>query len=221
MKLTILGATGGIGRHLVDRALRAGHDVTAVVRRPDALAPGATAVVTDLAAPDRAALEQSANAADAVLSVLGPRSRREVGIATVATRAVVDAMAVTGTRRLVVISAAPVGGVASPARPHPPRHDPGDDPLARYVLMPLIRRVFARNYVDLATMEDVVRGSDLDWTVVRPPRLTAADGTGVYRTALDQNVRRGRLIARADVADLMLTLVDRDETIRHSVGVAY
>lgn len=85
-------------------------------------------------------------------------------------------MTATGSRRLVVVSAAPVGTVASSNRPHPPRYDPGDDPLARYVLMPVIRRVLARNYADLATMEDVVRETDLDWTIVRPPRLTGRSG---------------------------------------------
>jgi len=58
MKLTIVAATGGIGRHLLDQALAAGHDVTAVVRNPRSL-PGQVRVVTvaDLAAADPAELE--------------------------------------------------------------------------------------------------------------------------------------------------------------------
>lgn len=47
-------------------------------------------------------------------------------------------------------------------------------------------------------MEDVLRNSDLDWTVFRPPRLTDKPLTGRYRTALGQNLRGGFLISRAD-----------------------
>src|SRR4051794_16542792 len=54
MKLTIVAATGGIGRHLVGQALAAGHDVTAVARRPEAVPAGAQAVRVDLAAGDAA-----------------------------------------------------------------------------------------------------------------------------------------------------------------------
>jgi nucleoside-diphosphate-sugar epimerase len=221
MKLTIMGATGGIGRHLVERAVRDGHSVTAVVRRPDGAPDGVrTVVVPDLADADAAALESATAGADAVLSAVGPRSRDDVGIASAATRAVVAAMGVTGVRRLVVVSAAPVGTVAVPGRPRPPRHDPGDDPLARRVLTPLVRRAFAAQYADLAVMEDVLRAGDLDWTVVRPPRLTGSTGRP-YRTAIDRNVSRGRTIGRAEVAALMLGVVDDGRTVRHTVGVAH
>jgi nucleoside-diphosphate-sugar epimerase len=71
-------------------------------------------------------LESAVDGADAVLSGLGPRSASESGVASRGTRAIVEAMQATGVRRLVVVSAAPVGTVASPGRPRPPRHDPGD-----------------------------------------------------------------------------------------------
>ncbi len=70
-------------------------------------------------------------------------------------------------------------------------------------------------------MEDAVRASDLDWTLVRPPRLVDKPLTGAYRTAINANLRRGMVISRADVAHLMLAAVDRPETVRAAVGVAY
>ena len=80
MKLTIVAATGGIGRYVLDQAIAAGHDVTAVVRSPGRLTREVRAVRADLSAPDPAALESAVGGADAVLSGLGPRSRSEAGI---------------------------------------------------------------------------------------------------------------------------------------------
>ncbi|WP_406039288.1 SDR family oxidoreductase [Micromonospora sp. NBC_00898] len=221
MKLTIVGATGGIGRHLVDQAVAAGDDVTAVVRDPAKLAGIPIRVVAaDLATADPATLRAACTGADAVLSGLGPRSSADAGIATRGTRAVVDAMTGAGVRRIVVVSAAPVGVVPSPGRPHPPRRDPGDGPLMRYLLGPAIRRVLRRHYADLALMEEVLRDSGLDWTVVRPPRLTDKPLTGSYRTAYGRNVRGGLTVSRADVAHAMRHLLDRPESVGRTVGIA-
>ena len=76
------------------------------------------------------------------------------------------------------------------------------------------------HYADLARMEDVLRGSDLDWTVIRPPRLTSKPVTGKYRTAYGQNIRRGAFVSRADVVHYMLGAVDQPETYQQTVGIA-
>ena len=221
MKLTIFAATGGIGRQLLEQAVTAGHDVTAVVRNPNKLTGEAVRVVTaDLAAADAAALEHAVEGADAVLSGLGPRSASDAGIAWRGTRAIVGAMQATGVRRIVVVSAAPIGTVPSPGRPKPPRHDPGDGFLMRYLLSPLTKAALRKHYADLALMEDVLRDSGLDWTVVRPPRLTDRPLTGAYRTAYGRNLRRGLLVSRADVAHLMLRVLDQPETIKQAIGIA-
>jgi uncharacterized protein YbjT (DUF2867 family) len=99
-------------------------------------------------------------------------------------------------------------------------------------------------------MEDVLRASDLDWTVVRPPRLTnkpltskpltskpltskpltskpltskpltSKPLTSTYRMAYDQNVRRGLSISRADVAHVMLRVLAEPGTFRRTVSAA-
>jgi putative NADH-flavin reductase len=221
MKLTIVAATGGIGRELLDQAIAAGHDVTAVVRNPAALPDGpARTVRADLSAADPAALQSAVAGADAVLSGLGARPRADAGIAERGTRAIVEAMTAAGARRLIVVSAAPVGTVASPARPRPPRSDPGDGIVMRTLLTPLVKRLFRDRYADLARMEDVILASRLDWTIVRPPRLTDGPASGRYRTAFGRNVRGGLRIARADVASFMLAAVGEPDTIGQIVGLA-
>jgi putative NADH-flavin reductase len=220
VKLTVVAATGGIGRQVLDQALAAGHDVAAVARNPSTLPQAVRAVAADLAVADPVALEAAVAGADAVLSGLGPRSRADAGIASTGTRAVVQAMQATGVRRIVAVSAAPVATVASPGRPHPPRHDPGDGFLMRHLLTPALVAALRDVYADLALMEDVLRDSGLEWTVVRPPRLTDRPLTGSYRTAIGRNLRRGLLVSRADVAHLMLDVLERPETIGQAVGIA-
>jgi putative NADH-flavin reductase len=220
MKLTICAATGGIGRHVLDQAVAAGHDVTAVARHPEALPASVRTVTADLSAPDMAALESAVDSADAVLSGLGPRTRADAGIASRGTQAIIDAMQAKGARRVVVVSAAPIGTVASPGRPKPPKHDPGDGFFMRHLFAHIAKTAFRAHYVDLALMEDALQSSGLDWTIVRPPRLSDGPLTGTYRTALGRNLRGGFRVSRADVADLMLRVIDDPETIKEVIGIA-
>jgi putative NADH-flavin reductase len=224
MKLTIFAATGGIGTQLLEQARSAGHQVIAVVRNPKRLTAGWSGlrvVNADLAAADPNTIDSAVAGADAVLSGLGASSNAEAGIASQGTRVIVDAMKRTDVRRIVVVSAAPVSTVPSPGRPNPPKHDPGDGFLMSYLLSPIIKVVLRKVYEDHALMEDLLRGSNLDWTIFRPPKLNNGPLTGKYRTALGQNLPGGYSISRADVAHAMLTSLNKPETIRQSVGIAY
>lgn len=218
MKLTILGATGGVGTELVKQAAERGHDVTAVVRSPGKLAAGVPYVRADLT--DAEALAPALAGSDAVLSALGARTRADSGIATHAIRLVLPLMRDAGVRRLIVVSAVPVPTVPSPARPNPPKTDPDESFVMNRILTPIVRRAFWTNYLDLAEMEDLVRASALDWTIVRPPRLVNKPLTGDYRTAIGRNVRGGRLVSRANVACLMLDALDRADVVGEAVGIA-
>ena len=217
MKLTIVAATGGIGRHLLEQALAAGHEVTAVVRHPGRLAVPVRALAADLGAPDPALLASAVAGVGAVLSGLGPRNRAEDGIASAGTRAVITAMEATGVRRLVAVSVA--GITTRPGRQ--PGPDPGAGWFTRTVLARLARARLHEDYADTARMHQLLRHSDLDWTTVGCPLLTGQPPTGRYRTACKQSVHGGRRIGRADAAAHMLHTLDTPETIRHHMAIAY
>jgi putative NADH-flavin reductase len=220
--IVIVAATGGVGRHLLRLSTAAGHDVTALVRTPQRLAGEPVRVVrADLNTPDPAALRDALTGADVVLSALGARSGAEAGVASRGTSALVTAMQDTGVRRIVAVSAASVGTIASPLRPHPPKHNPGDGPMMRHVFAPISKALFRPHYADLAIMEDILQASDLDWTVSRPPRLLDHRLRRTYRTAIDINVRGGMFIAREDVARHMLAMAWDPSTIHHRIGLAY
>jgi putative NADH-flavin reductase len=212
MKLVILGATGGTGRQLVRRALARGHAVTAVVRNPARLPisdPALYVRIADVTDPD--ALEPVFTGHDAVLSALGPHDNKQAGIVANATKAILRALGSGEVRRLVTISAVPVG----PISPYEPL-------LARVVISPLVRRIFRDVYADLAEMErQLEAASGIDWTILRPPRLLDRPGKGQYRTQIGGAVPRGFSISRADLAHAMLASLADPTTIRQIVGVAY
>lgn len=211
MRLTVFGATGGVGQEIVRQARAAGHEVTAVVRDParlpDRLRDTAPHTVVPLG--DGAAVRAAVAGRDAVLSGLGARGRRAGGVAERLTGQVLRAMEAEGGGRLLVVSAAPVGP------------EPADDPLPDRVVRRLIGAVLKEVYTDLARMEAALAASATDWTSVRPPKLTNGPLTGAYRTVVGGTPRSGRSLARADVAHAMLALIDDPSTVKQGVGVAY
>jgi putative NADH-flavin reductase len=219
VKIAIVAATGRIGRLVLERALADGHDVTALVRDPSKLPPGVASVRADLFRTDPDGLAPAFAGADAVLSGLGPRSRKDFGVVEPGTAAVIGGMRAAGARRLVIVSAAPVLTTPSPGRPNPPRSDPSQPWPARRLLYPVVTGVFRAHYADLARAEDRLRESGLDWTSLWPPRLTDGPFTGRYRTTVDGNVG-GLTVSRADVADCLLAALQRPEWIGHAVGLS-
>jgi putative NADH-flavin reductase len=209
MKLTIFGATGATGTCLVQQALSAGHQVTAVVRDPARLAvpaqPRLRVVTADLLDPG--AISPAVDGADAVITAVGPGT----GASTLrqdSTRSIIQAMQKTGTRRLLMVS----GSVVA---------DEGESPFMRYLLKPLVRRTFLRHvYADMRRAEDEIHDSSLDWTIIRPPALTSKPARGTYRTATDRNLPHGFAISRADLAACMLTILDDPATVRRHIAIA-
>lgn len=210
MRLTVFGATGGIGREIVQQALTAGHEVTAVVRDPARFTvdgPGLEVFRSDLADPE--SLRAAVAGRDAVLSGLGARSRADAGVAARLTRSVLAAMHAEGVRRLLVVSAAPLGPV------------PADQSVLDRAVLALVNAVLKDVYADLRVMEDELAASATDWTSVRPPRLTDKPVSGRYRSVVGGTPGRGRFLARADVAHAMLAMIGDPATVRQGVGIAH
>jgi nucleoside-diphosphate-sugar epimerase len=122
LKLTVVAAGGGIGRPALLQAVAAGHDVTAVVRDPAKVAPASSVRWPPTwPGPTRTRCAGRRPGADAVLPGPGAATRADFGVAEHGTAAMRVAMRATGVRRIVAISAAPIGTVPSPGRPNPPR----------------------------------------------------------------------------------------------------
>jgi putative NADH-flavin reductase len=207
MKIVILGATGGTGREIVRQAVGRGHCVTAFVRSPDRL--GSLAELITVKQGDllnRSELEQVLKGQDAVLSAFGPRvpiAKAEENLLRDFATALTPAMEHAGVKRIIVESTAFLFKDAIV----PPTYLVG-------------RLLFPSVVVDASAMEDIFRKSQLDWTLVRPPRLTNGQHSGRYRMSEGHLPRFGFSISRADVADCFLRVLNDETSLRRILGVS-
>jgi putative NADH-flavin reductase len=206
-RLAILGATGGIGYHLLSWAVDAGYPVHVLARRPEAVPgrPGVT--VTQGDATDPEAVADVVTGAGAVLSALGPRGAKTPGLLASAASAVTQAMVKHGVQRLICVSAA--GAFIR------------DDPQANPVVKIILPRIFARPFADVREMERVVRASTLDWTLVRPTRLVNGPGRGEFRIRDRYPAPGLTKIARADVAQFMMGALTDPGYLRQAPAICW
>ncbi|MEJ3654282.1 NAD(P)H-binding protein [Actinomycetes bacterium KLBMP 9759] len=197
MKIVVLGPTGGTGEQVVRQAVAAGHDVTAVARRPEAVTePGVDVRRGDVLDPG--SLRGAFDGADAVVSALGSGAgRAPTELYSRGIRNTRGAMADVGVRRLVVLSAVPASRPAEKTF------------LERRLVHPLLHLLFGGGYDDMRRMEaDLRAADDVDWTVIRPPRLLDRPATGTYRSSVDGPLRGATSIRRADLAAAVLAAVE-------------
>ena len=197
MTVAVLGATGATGRHVVSTALRRGHHVVALVRRAGTFAPReGLAEVTWPEVTDVSTLTRALPGTSVVISALGGADKGPTTVCTEGIRSAVTAMKASGVARLIAISA---HGVLE-------THDKSLYSLAVWGNV-------AERMRDKETMEPVITASGLDWTIVRPPKLSDHDEIGEYRAGTDLRIRLWSSIGRADLAAFLL---DEAETPRYA-----
>ena len=207
MKLVVFGATGGIGALVVEQALAAGHEVTAVARRPSAVTlrhERLEVVQGDVL--DEASVRKSIVGKDVVVSAVGARDRAPTTVYSAGVANIMRAMQTANVCRLFCISAS------------------GLDPKPlwqRLIAKPMLWLILKNMYTDLVRMENEVSATRLDWTILRPPQLTDGPRTGHYQSAVNERLSRILKISRADVADYIITHLKDETTYRGLVELAY
>ncbi len=209
MRLAIFGASGRTGRPLVEQALAAGHDVVALARTPSSFPIKHERLhVVEGNVEDAAKVDEAVAGADAVLSVLGHSKTSNKDVLTVGTRNIINAMQKHGVKRLINLTGAGV-------------RDPQDQPkLVDKVFGFALARLQPDLLRDSENQTKLIRGSDLDWTIVRGPRLTEGPRTGKYRVGY-VGKDSGTQASRADIADFMLTQVTDNTYLRKLPVVSY
>jgi putative NADH-flavin reductase len=203
MKLFILGATGGIGRHLLELALARGHQATAFVRSPqkiDLTHERLKAVRGDVFNAEQ--LAQAMAGHEVVLSAFGPTTLRTTTQRRDFGRALAAALRQSGVKRTQLVSSALLFREL--------------DGFSRFLRAVLFRKMLP----DMAGMEVEISQDDLDWTIIRPPRLTNGPAKHSYRIADGVLPKGGFLISRADVAHFMIGEAENPTHLKQIVGVA-
>lgn len=207
-RLLIFGASGGVGQELVAQGLMAGHQISAFVRDPDRLVqrdPRLDLIVGDVG--DHGSIASALPGHDAVLVALGmSMPRRPHPEIVPGVGFMVDAMAAHGPKRLVYLSSLGTPGTGRQL-----------GWFVRNIIVPVFLR---RPLHDHGVNERIISQSQLDWTIVRPPRLTLGPRTGQYRQG--EAIVSHKLISeisRADVADFMIGEAVDNRYLRRAAAI--
>ncbi|WP_125588033.1 NAD(P)-dependent oxidoreductase [Companilactobacillus jidongensis] len=202
MKITIFGASGSVGRYLIDEAVSRGHEVVAVTRSPGKIQ--AQHIVTEAVVDytNIKTIEASLKGSDAAIISLGDFNVAQP------TENIIQAMKNTNVKRIELLTGF------------------GTSPESRRMLNPAMRTVV--NGIRLAThagfaskekQDKSVRNSGLSFTIVQPPTLTFGDKTSNYRYGNYEGKSIMGNISRADLADFMINNLDDSRYINESVYV--
>lgn len=194
MKIIVFGATGGVGQHVVDRALRAGHDVTAFVRTPEKLRRRNGVTIKRGDAFDAEAVASAIEGHDAVVSCLSSSTAmKKSDELSRMTRNIVDGMQRSGVTRIVYCASVGVDGELT-------------GPIGKTVMW-MLRHPLADHAAALAH----IASAGLDATVARPMSLNDEPYADYVETFAGAPTA-SRPIPRASVADFMVKALARPET---------
>ena len=203
MKLLILGATGPTGHQLVSRALEAGHSVAALVRDPRKVTESIEVIQGD--ATNASAVADAARGRDAIVSALGSSNSLKGGIMMRAVPVLLPAMQQNGVKRLILQSSFGVAESFDEATA-----------IQKFFFRTLLRSIYA----DKAKADAMIEGSALEWTIVRPVRLTNGPRSGKYRVSERFDARGPKNVSRGDVADFMIRELTERKWIRKIAVIA-
>lgn len=207
--IAVFGGSGRTGRALIARAADLGWPVHALVRSTGA--PIALTGRLELRKGELPSLDDVSlvvMGADAVCCLFGPRPASTDVVCADATRTIVEAMKRLGVRRLICQTGAMIGAY------------PQNRSLALQWMAAAFERQWPALVADRNEQERVVRESGLDWTLLKPPRLTDGPRRGRVRIGPDLRVGVLSKVSRTDLAAIILTEVGTPSFVRKAVFVA-
>lgn len=191
MKITIIGASAGIGLATLQQALDKGHEVTALSTNTASIPDHVLLTKMNGSATSIADMKRAMSGADAVLITIGTKNKKPNTLFSDAAKALVQAGKGLNFKAPVLIITGFGAGKSS-----------------GYLsfFMRMVIHLFLKNqYADKTLMEELIAQSSLKWEIVRPGMLSNGPLTKNYRVlpTLNRGMKVGK-ISRIDVADFLL-----------------
>ncbi len=205
MRILIIGASKGIGLETTRQALDAGYQVRALARSATGISfsdPGLEKMQGNALKIDD--IETALAGVDAVIQSLGVSLGeliRPVRLFSVATKLLIEAMECQGVKRLISVT----GFGAGDSRGN----------ISCLQRLPF-QIVFGRAYDDKNLQEQLIKDSELDWTIARPGVLTSGPQTDHYQVLSEASQWRNGIISRANVAEFLVRQIQDQTYIRQS-----
>jgi putative NADH-flavin reductase len=206
-KICIFGASGATGLALAEQARERNLEVMAFVRSEtarDRLPPGVTAVVGNIL--DRTDVERAIIGVEAVICVIGPHPSSPEVFCADAMQNIMDSMKAQGVCRLLCVTGAMIG----------------DYPHLSWFMRSMkdsYQKQQPNLAQDRADQEKCIEASNLDWTIVKPPRLTNGKGSGHIRSGEALKVGAMSSLSRVDLSRFLLDQVHSQEYVGKRVVV--
>ena len=191
MKIAIIGATRGIGFELTKQSLADGHVVTALVRDPGRMSinhPNLHIIEGDATNPDSVA--KAVKGQDVICDCLGTKNVSKPQ--TMFSKSAENISKVIKPEQLLI---AVTGLGAGDSKGH-------CSFVYDNIMLPLVLK---RQYEDKDRQEAIIKNKVSRWIIVRPGFLSNGERTGKYRAITEMTGKHGGRIARADVADFVLS----------------
>jgi putative NADH-flavin reductase len=204
MKITILGSTGFVGKVLIKKAIDAGYQVKTLARNPEKLAEIIDKIeIIKGSVFEISSIEAVFEGAEVVLSTIGPPQRNPGDPLQYekAMKNIVSAMNKYGINRYIHI-----GGAA---------HEGGENEVWNFSrkFLKLFLNLFGKQIMVAKHLEwEVLKSSDLDWTLVRPPRIANEQTSEII--SADEKILKSLKINVGDLTDFLLQQITSKEWIR-------
>lgn len=206
MNILILGGTGRVGSHIVRHALQDGHHVTILARTPEKIRiKDERLTVIQGNSVNQEAVARAMHGMDVVISALNTDGSTALSESM---PLIIQAMEAEGIRRIITIGTA--GILQSRLDPDVLRYRSSES-----------RRKTTRAAEEHEKVYNMLRQSDLDWTIVCPTYLPDGERLGNYRTETDFLPEGGSRISVPDTAEFAYSQIKSSEHIRKRVGIAY
>jgi len=215
MKILILGANGRTGRRIVDECIKRNHEVHALVRMADSLAPANGLRIFEGSCLDYKTLDRALTGTQAVVCTLNisrqsdfpwARLKAPKTLISDTIAMLIPLMHAHGISRIITVSASGVGD--------------SEGQLPGWFRWLIRNSNIMYGYEDHARQEKILSNSDLEWTILRPVGLTNSEKNASVHLCRAAEKPSSMMIPRQAVASFIVEALEQHKLIQETVTIS-